>query len=235
MSPTPMPQKILVIEDDQDLCALLEYNLAQRGYEVATIQRLNGAMDKVREVSPDLILLDVMLPDGDGFSFCRELRAEPPFADVPILFLTARSEEADKVEGLEIGADDYITKPFSPRELMARVKAHLRRQRSAPEEESNSYGPFLLHIAARRALLNGKPLSLTATEFRLLEFFMSNAGKVFRREQILGAVWGNDRHVTPRNVDVHIRRLREQIEEAPDKPQWLQTVRGFGYRFEAPS
>ena len=230
-----MPQTILVVEDDQDLCALLDYNLAQRGYEVATIQRLDGAMDKVREVSPDLILLDVMLPDGDdGFTFCRELRAQPSFANVPILFLTARSEEADKVLGLELGGDDYITKPFSPRELVARVKAHLRRS-SAPEEESKTYGPFMLRISSRRALLDGKPLSLTATEFRLLEFFMSNAGKVFRREQILAAVWGDDRHVTPRNVDVHIRRLREQIEATPDNPQWLQTVRGFGYRFEAPS
>ena len=230
-----MPRTILVVEDDPDLCALLEYNLAQCGYEVATIQRLEGAMDRVREVSPDLILLDVMLPDGDGFTFCRELRAEPSLADVPVLFLTARGEDADKVLGLEIGGDDYITKPFSPRELLARVKAHLRRRQAAPEDESKAYGPFLLHISSRRAFLDGKPLRLTATEFRFLEFFMSNPGKVFRREQILSSIWGEGHHVTPRNVDVHIRRLRERIEASPDKPQWLQTVRGFGYRFETPS
>ena len=119
------------MEDDRDLCALLEYNLAQRGYKVATVQRLAGAIDKVRDVSPDLILLDVMLPDGDGFTSCRELRADPALADVPALFLTARSEEADKVLGLELGGDEYITKPFSSRELVARVKAHLRRQGAA--------------------------------------------------------------------------------------------------------
>ena len=172
-----------------------------------------------------------MLPDGDGFDFCRALRADPVLAAVPILFLTARGEEVDRVLGLEIGGDDYITKPFSPRELMARVKAHLRRR----EEKSDAFivaGPIRVDSISRRAYVNDLPVTLTATEFRLLEFFMANPGKVFSREQLLESIWGQSTHVTPRNVDVHIRRLRERIEETPDSPQRIQTVRGFGYRFE---
>lgn len=221
-----------MVEDDEDLCKLLEYNLTQNGYQVEILSHLEGALERVRERKPDLILLDVMLPDGDGFAFCRRLRSEPPTADVPVIFLTARTEEVDRVLGLEIGGDDYITKPFSPRELVARVKVHLRRQRRG-ELETKSYGPLRLDVSSRRAYLNNQPLELTATEFRLLEFFVSNPGRVFTREQILTSIWGENTHVTPRNVDVHIRRLREQIEQIPEKPQWLQTVRGFGYRFEA--
>jgi phosphate regulon transcriptional regulator PhoB len=228
-----MTSTILVIEDDADLCTLLEYNLSRHGYRVEVLSRLDTALDTVHRLSPDLILLDVMLPDGDGFDFCRQIRSDSQLAGVPILFLTARGEEVDRILGLEIGGDDYITKPFSPRELVARVRAHLRRYpRSVSEDTATA---LQLDTQARRVFVKGRQISLTATEFRLLEFLLSNPGKVFSRQNLLEKIWGEDCHVTPRNVDVHIRRLREQIEEAPDDPKWIQTVRGFGYRFEIPA
>ena len=227
-----MPQTVLVVEDDRDLCNLLDYNLTRGGYQVDIIGRLEGGLARIRDSRPDLIILDVMLPDGDGFELCRQIRADPSLTSIPILFLTARSEEADRVMGLEIGGDDYITKPFSPSELLARVKAHLRRQTNA---KAKVVGPVRVDVSSRRAYLHDQQLSLTATEFRLLELFLSSPGKVFSREQLLNAIWGEGCYVSPRNVDVHIRRLRERIEDKPDDPKWIQTVRGFGYRFEAPA
>ncbi|MBI1354590.1 MAG: response regulator [Acidobacteria bacterium] len=231
-----MPKHILVIEDDGDLCTLLEYNLSRAGYEVTIRRKLQGAFDLVVDKSPDLLILDVMLPDGDGFDFCRELRSNPRTESLPILFLTARSQEVDRVLGLEIGGDDYVTKPFSPRELLARVKARLRAPAAAVSQAgSTEVGPLSIDVASRKASLRGEPIALTATEFRLLEFFLSNPGRVYSREQLLRSIWGEGCHVTPRNVDVHIRRLRERIEDKPDSPKWIQTVRGFGYRFESPA
>lgn len=231
-----MSQKILVVEDDKDLCTLLEYNLSRNGYEVELRHGVTGVLEEVVRHPPQLIILDVMLPDGDGFDLCRQLRAEEATRTVPVLFLTARGQEVDRVLGLEIGGDDYVTKPFSPRELMARVKAHLRRAgangASAETAPTTQSGPLSLDSAARRVTLNGKPLSLTATEFRLLEFFMANPGRVYSRKQLLLSIWGEGTYVTPRNVDVHVRRLRERIEDRPDDPKLIQTVRGFGYRFE---
>lgn len=231
-----MPKHILVIEDDGDLCELLEYNLRRAGYEVTVRRQLQGAFDLITEQAPDLLILDVMLPDGDGFDFCRELRANPRTDKLPILFLTARSQEVDRVLGLEIGGDDYVTKPFSPRELLARVKARLRSPGGGAANGTSAVaGPLSIDVVARRASLRGEPIALTATEFRLLELFLSNPGRVYSREQLLRSVWGEGCHVTPRNVDVHIRRLRERIEDKPDNPKWIQTVRGFGYRFESPA
>jgi DNA-binding response OmpR family regulator len=231
-----MAKTILAIEDDSDLCELLEYNLTRSGYEVKILHSLQGALDTVKAIRPDLLILDVMLPDGDGFDFCRALKADAEVRQTPVLFLTARSQEIDRVLGLEIGGDDYVTKPFSPRELLARVKVHLRRAGSErPAEEPTEAGPISLDKASRRVFLNGEVLALTATEFKLLEFFLAHPGRVYSREQLLNSIWGEDTHVTPRNVDVHIRRLRERIETQPDAPQWLQTVRGFGYRFEVPA
>ena len=232
MSANVVPQTVLVVEDDRDLCNLLDYNLTRGGYQVDIIGRLQGGLEHIRGSRPDLIILDVMLPDGDGFELCRQIRADPSLTSIPILFLTARGEEADRVMGLEIGGDDYITKPFSPSELLARVKAHLRRQSSS---KSKVVGPIRVDVDSRRAYLRDQQLSLTATEFRLLELFLSSPGKVFSREQLLNSIWGVGCHVSPRNVDVHIRRLRERIEDTPDDPKWIQTVRGFGYRFEAPA
>lgn len=231
-----MAKTILAIEDDTDLCELLEYNLSRSGYEVKILHSLGGALDTVKAIRPDLLILDVMLPDGDGFDFCRALKADPEVRQTPVLFLTARSQEIDRVLGLEIGGDDYVTKPFSPRELLARVKVHLRRSGSdSRTDQPTEAGPIILDKVSRRVFLNGEALALTATEFKLLEFFLAHPGRVYSREQLLNSIWGEDTHVTPRNVDVHIRRLRERIEAQPDSPQWLQTVRGFGYRFEVPA
>ena len=230
-----MSKKILVVEDDRDLCELLEYNLSRSGYQVQTAGRVSTAKEALNQARPDLVVLDVMLPDGDGFDFCRELRADQAMRGVPILFLTARSQEIDKVLGLEIGGDDYITKPFSPRELLARVKAHLRRGAPPPEPaRAKQAGPLSIDTTSHEVTLRGEPITLTATEYKLLEFFFSSPGRVFSREQLLQAIWGDSTHVTPRNVDVHIRRLRERIEEEPENPKWIRTVRGFGYRFDIP-
>ncbi|MDA0206670.1 MAG: response regulator transcription factor [Acidobacteria bacterium] len=231
-----MAKTILAIEDDTDLCELLEYNLTRGGYEVKILHGLEGALDTVKAIRPDLLILDVMLPDGDGLDFCRTLKADPEVRQTPVLFLTARSQEIDRVLGLEIGGDDYVTKPFSPRELLARVKVHLRRAGGDRAMDlPTEAGPISLDKVSRRVSLNGEALALTATEFKLLEFFLAHPGRVYSREQLLNSIWGEGTHVTPRNVDVHIRRLREQIETQPDSPQWLQTVRGFGYRFEVPT
>jgi two-component system phosphate regulon response regulator PhoB len=173
-----------------------------------------------------------MLPDTDGFELCREIRQSAVLGRTPVLFLTARSDEVDRVLGLEIGGDDYMTKPFSPRELVARVKAHLRRIERDQEPSPTELGPFRLDSTARRVFLHDRELQLTSTEFKLMEFFLQHPGRAYSRDQLLEEVWGQQRFVTPRTVDVHVRRLREQIEEQPDEPRYLTTVRGFGYRFE---
>jgi len=173
-----------------------------------------------------------MLPDVDGFELCRQIRGSAILGRTPVLFLTARSDEVDRVLGLEIGGDDYMTKPFSPRELIARVKAHLRREDMDAESQVLDVGRFKLDRGARRVFNGDRELSLTSTEFNLLEFFLTHPVRAYSREQLLESVWGAQRYVTPRTVDVHIRRLREQIEEQPESPRNLTTVRGFGYRFE---
>jgi two-component system phosphate regulon response regulator PhoB len=229
-----MGKKVAVVEDETELAALVEYNLERNGF---TVRVLRGARDTLRQLEdfgPDLILLDVMLPETDGFDLCRQVRKHSTLARTPILFLTARSEEVDRVLGLELGGDDYVTKPFSIRELIARVKAHLRRGESPVEEPRASAGPFELDRGAHRVFLRGRELELTSTEFKLLEFFLSHPGRAYSRESLLNEVWGEQHFVTPRTVDVHIRRLREQIEEKADEPKYLVTVRGFGYRFENP-
>ncbi len=231
-----MPKKVAIIEDEAELAALLEYNLTRQGLLTRVIASSKGAVDQLENWKPDLIILDVMLPDGDGFDLCRSIRKSTAVGRTPVIFLTARSDEVDRVLGLEIGGDDYVTKPFSPRELLARVKAHLRRgeqeDASADSVESLRLGPFTLDRAAHRLSLRDEELTLTSTEFRLLEFFLTHTGRAYSREQLLEEVWGHQRYVSPRTVDVHVRRLRERIEERPEEPQYLTTVRGFGYRFE---
>jgi two-component system phosphate regulon response regulator PhoB len=229
-----MSRKIAVVEDEAELASLIEYNLTRGGFDVKT---LNGGGETVRELEtwqPDLVVLDIMLPGQDGFEICRQIRRNGKLSRTPVIFLTARSDEVDRVLGLEIGGDDYMTKPFSPRELVARIKAHLRRQDTdAAPQAPLSMGPFRLDRAARRIYQGEKEIELTSTEFKLLEFFLTHPGTAWSREQLLREVWGEQHFVTPRTVDVHIRRLREQIEEKPDEPGYLVTVRGFGYRFEA--
>jgi two-component system phosphate regulon response regulator PhoB len=233
-----MTRKVAIVEDEAELASLIEYNLTRAGFQV---QLLNGAGPTIRELDaaqPDLIVLDVMLPEQDGFDLCRAIRRTERLARTPVIFLTARSDEVDRVLGLELGGDDYITKPFSPRELVARIKAHLRRSEGdAAPQAPFATGPFRLDRSARRIFQSGRgpderEIELTSTEFKLLEFFLMHPGTAWSREQLLREVWGEQHFVTPRTVDVHIRRLREQIEEKPDDPSWLVTVRGFGYRFE---
>lgn len=236
-----MSRTVAVVEDEAELASLIEYNLTRGGFQVHLSP---GGAETLRQLEawmPDLILLDVMLPEQDGFDLCRQIRQAGKLARTPVIFLTARSEEVDRVLGLEIGADDYITKPFSPRELVARVKAHLRRIDTDAATASTSAGPFRLDRAARRIYLvcdrakaGEREIELTSTEFRLLEFFLTHPHTAWSREQLLHEVWGEQHFVTPRTVDVHIRRLREQIEAQPDEPVYLVTVRGFGYRFEIP-
>jgi two-component system phosphate regulon response regulator PhoB len=229
-----MSRKIAVVEDEAELASLIEYNLTRGGFDVKVLNGAGPTMRELEAYQPDLIVLDVMLPGPDGFDLCRQIR-QGQLARTPVLFLTARTEEVDRVLGLEIGGDDYMTKPFSPRELVARIKAHLRRQDNsgpaAPQTALNM-GPFHLDRAARRIYQGDKEIELTSTEFKLLEFFLTHPGTAWSREQLLREVWGEQHFVTPRTVDVHIRRLREQIEEKPDEPVFLVTVRGFGYRFE---
>lgn len=227
-----MPKKIAIVEDEAELAALIDYNLSRHGYQAQILGGSKDTLKSLEQAKPDLILLDVMLPELDGFELCRQIRQSSVLSRTPVLFLTARSDEVDRVLGLEIGGDDYMTKPFSPRELIARVKAHIRREEMSAEPLVLEIGPFRLDRTARRVYQRDRELELTSTEFNLLEFFLMHPGRACSREQLLESVWGEQRFVTPRTVDVHVRRLREQIEEQPDTPRYLTTVRGFGYRFE---
>jgi DNA-binding response OmpR family regulator len=227
-----MPKRIAIVEDEAELASLIEYNLSRSGYQTRVLGGSEGTLRSLEQFKPDLIVLDVMLPEVDGFEICRQVRRSATLGRTPVLFLTARSDEVDRVLGLEIGGDDYITKPFSPRELLARIKAHLRREEMDAMPGVVEAGVFRVDSTARRVFLEGRELELTSTEYNLLEFFLLHPGRAYSREQLLEAVWGEQRYVTPRTVDVHIRRLRERIEHQPDQPRYLTTVRGFGYRFE---
>jgi len=230
-----MRKRISIVEDEAELASLIDYNLTRHGYETQVLNGSKGTLKALEQHKPDLVVLDVMLPDMDGFELCRQIRQSAVLGRTPVLFLTARSDEVDRVLGLEIGGDDYMTKPFSPRELIARVKAHLRREDMDVEPAAMEIGPFRLDRTGRRVYLAGRELALTSTEFNLLEFFVTHPGRAYSRDQLLESVWGEMRNVTPRTVDVHVRRLREQIEEQAENPRYLTTVRGFGYRFEEPA
>lgn len=227
-----MQRKVLIIEDDRDIAELVKYNLEKNGFEAHVQGDGRQILSLLRQIQPHLLLLDVMLPDRDGFELCKEIRRDPLGQNVPILFLTAKAEEVDKILGLELGADDYITKPFSPRELVARVRAHIRRAEKTQEPTVVSQGPIVLNRDECAVRVEGKLVGLSATEFKLLEHFLSHPNRVFSRDQLLDSVWGTQAFVTPRTVDVHIRRLREKIERDSEKPEYLKTVRGFGYKFE---
>ena len=222
-------KKIALIEDDSDLYALLKYNLEKEGFTLVGSQTGKGAIELCRRERPDLILLDIMLPDSDGLDICKGIRSHPELAHLPVIFLTARASETDRIVGLELGANDYIVKPFFIRELIARIKIQFRGQ-VAPTRVLKS-GNLELDRTSCRVKLNGGALALTATEFRLLEFLMSRPGVVFSREQLLDAVWGHDRAVTDRTVDVYILRLRQKTESDPTNPSLIRSVRDFGYSF----
>jgi DNA-binding response OmpR family regulator len=234
-----MGDKVLVVEDEPTLLETLEYNLTRQGYEVYTATDGLSALEMARQERPDAIVLDIMLPGLDGLEVCRILRQE---MNVPILMLTARDEEVDKVVGLEVGADDYLTKPFSMRELLARVKALLRRVRLVREElevgdsavgaETLTFGDLAIDLARGEVLYQGKPLGLKPKEYELLVYLARNQGIVLPRDLILERVWGWDYYGGSRTVDVHVRWLREKIEPDPADPARIVTVRGVGYRFE---
>ena len=222
-------RKIALIEDDADLYALVKYNLEKDGFTVVGAQSGRGVIDLCRRERPDLILLDIMLPDSDGLDICKGIRQHPELAHIPVIFLTARASETDRIVGLELGANDYIVKPFFIRELIARVKIQFRGQATASRVLKAA--SLELDRSSCEVRLDGGLLTLTATEFRLLEFLMSRPGVVFSREQLLDAVWGHDRAVTDRTVDVYILRLRQKIESDPANPSLIRSVRGFGYSF----
>lgn len=231
-----MPKTVLIVEDERAIVEILKFNLAREGYE--TQEALDGAegLRLARETDPDIILLDVMLPKMNGFDVCKALRAEG--RAVPILMLTAREEENDKVFGLEAGADDYITKPFSMRELMARVKANIRRRAldgsSAATENRLSAGTLTLDPESYSVSKQGRVIELTQKEFDLLHFFLKAPDKVFSREELMEKVWNYDYFGDMRTVDVTIRRLREKIEDDPSVPAYIMTKRGVGYYFAQP-
>ena len=223
-------KKTVLIEDDPDLYSLIQYNLEKEGFAMAGAQTGKGALELCRRERPDLIILDIMLPDSDGLEICKAIRANPDLANIPVIFLTARASETDRIVGLELGANDYIVKPFFIRELIARIKIHFRGQ--APTTKVLKSGDLELDRARCRVQLSGQEITLTATEFRLLEFLMSRPGVVFSREQLLDAVWGTDRAITDRAVDVYILRLRQKI-EGSGAVSLIRSVRGFGYSFNA--
>ena len=222
-------KKIALVEDDADLYSLIKYNLEKQGFAVCGVQNGAGVVDLCRRERPDLLLLDIMLPDSDGLEICRTIRAHSDFANLPLIFLTARASETDRVVGLELGANDYLVKPFFVRELIARIKTQLRGQLGPPQ--TLRFAGIELERDSRRVLQNGAEVTLTATEFRLLEYLMSRRGVVFSREQLLDAVWGLDKAVTDRTVDVYILRLRQKLEANPSNPLLIRSVRGFGYSF----
>jgi len=222
---------ILVCDDEPDIRDLLAINLRREGYEVVTCDRGLDALEAAREHKPDLIVLDLMLPDIQGTEVCKRLRGQTATSQIPVLMLTARTEEIDRVVGFEVGADDYVTKPFSTRELILRVRAILRRAPTAAEESSDEpivVGPIRIDVAAHRVWVSDEELALTATEFRLLYTLVTRAGRVQSRGRLLQDVWEMPPDLNTRTVDTHVKRLREKLREAADM---VETVRGVGYRF----
>ena len=226
--------KILIVDDEKDIADLISYNLEREGF--TTIKALDGGkvLAVVKSQKPDLIILDLMLPGMNGLDICKAIRANPEIAHVPIIMLTAKGDEMDKIIGLEIGADDYITKPFSVKELVARVRTVLRRlqDREKPSvKKTFEYGGLKINYESCVVQIEGRLVNLSPTELKLLFFFTRNPGRVYSRNQILDHVWGDDTFITDRAVDVHIRRLRSQIEKDLENPRYILTVRGFGYKF----
>jgi two-component system alkaline phosphatase synthesis response regulator PhoP len=227
-------ESILVVEDEEDILELLRYNLVKEGYRVTGVGTGEEALKAVRSSVPDLMVLDLMLPGVDGLEVCRLLRQDPQTRPLPIIMVTAKGEEADIVAGLELGADDYVTKPFSPRVLLARVRAVLRRRKQKPPDEAATLKvhDLVIHPGRHEVLVKGQPVELTATEFRLLHLLARRPGWVFTRTQIVRGVHGDDYPVSDRSVDVQVVGLRKKLGEAGE---YVETVRGVGYRFKEPA
>lgn len=229
-----MEIKVLVVEDEEAIREMLELSLTQSGFVVSTAENVQAAERLLEEVLPDLILLDWMLPEVSGVDWARKLKKSEMYKDIPIILLTARGAEEDKVKGLDSGADDYVTKPFSPKELVARIRAVLRRSGSLAGQSKIEMAGLLLDSEQHRFSVDGASIDLSPTEYRLLEFFMSHPQRVFSRGQLLDQVWGRSTYIEERTVDVHIRRLRKILEQF-ERDDLIQTVRGFGYRFSEQS
>jgi len=227
-----MRPSVLVVEDETALLTLLRYNLEKEGFAVSSAHDGEEALLQLKEAKPDAVLLDWMLPRVSGIEVCRQIRRTPAWKDLPVIILTARGEEGDRVRGLDSGADDYVVKPFSPNELVARLRAVIRRSRPGAAEEVLRFSDISLDLSAHRVTRGGKPVHLGPTEFRLLRFLMERPGRVFSREQLLDAVWGRDAEVELRTVDVHIRRLRKALNGA-GRPDLVRTVRAAGYSLDA--
>jgi len=231
------PGRVLVIEDEQDVAELIRYNLAKEGYEVRVVANGVDGLKQARESRPDMILLDIMVPQLNGWEVCRRLKQEPDTREVPVIMVTGRVEEGDKVLGFEMGADDYVTKPFSPRELLARMRAVIRRGKSAESPGRRIHlkaGQLEIDRHRFEVTIKGQRVELTPKEFELLAALVGNPGRVFGREELLDLVWGEDGFVEPRTVDVHVARLRAKFVAARLPAPGLETVRGVGYRFREP-
>jgi two-component system phosphate regulon response regulator PhoB len=226
--------RLLLVEDDRALADLLIWHFSREGYEIVRTADGDEALLLAEEQPPDLVILDWMIEGVTGIEVCRRLRRRASTAHVPIIMLTARGEESDRIRGLETGADDYVTKPFSPRELIARVGAVLRRMRPALAGEQLAYGDIEMDVDAHRVRRSGKPVQLGPTEFRLLRHFMENPGRVFSRERLLDAVWAHDPDIDARTVDVHVRRLRKALND-DGLPDVIRTVRSAGYSLDTES
>lgn len=225
-----MNDKILIVDDEPDIVDLVSYNLKKDGFRVTTASDGEQALNKIRKDKFDLVVLDLMLPGIQGVELCRMIRSDPKTTHTPIIMLTAKGEEVDRVIGLESGADDYMTKPFSSRELIARIKAVLRRTgEKATTEKAITIGKLLINLETHGVTKGKTSLELSATEFKLLVYLVERKGKVFSREQLVDAVWKGEAFIEPRTVDVHIRRLRTQIEDDPSDPVYIKTRRGVGY------
>ncbi len=228
-------QKILVVEDEPDIRKLVQYNLIQERFSVLEAEDGEQALKLLQRETPNLVILDLMLPGLSGMELCKLLKQRSETAKLPILMLTAKAGEADRIVGLEMGADDYLAKPFSPREMVARVRAILRRSEAKPDTEappSYEKGPLKIDFSTYEIFVRTRPVKLTLKEFELLRFLVQNPNRVLNRDQLLDRVWGGDTFVTPRTVDVHIRRLRKAVEKDDRKPKWILTVRGVGYKFD---
>jgi two-component system phosphate regulon response regulator PhoB len=222
---------VLIVEDESALVELLRYNLEKEGFRVSAAADGEEGLANIADGKPDLVILDWMLPLVSGLEVCRQVRRKAETRDLPVIMLTARGEEGDRIRGLEGGADDYITKPFSPSELIARVRAVLRRSRPATGDDLLTYAGVVMDLSSHRVLRDGRPVHLGPTEFRLLRFLMERPGRVYSREQLLDAVWGRDIYVEPRTVDVHIRRLRKALNQ-PEDSDLIRTVRSAGYALD---
>lgn len=224
-----MSQKIYIVEDEPDIRETLKYNFSNEGFKVFTAPDGEKALSNIKKVLPDVLILDLMLPGVSGLDVCKSIRADDDIRDMSIIMLTAKGEEIDRVIGFELGADDYVTKPFSVRELILRVKVLLKKQReSLVENKLVTFGPIRIDLDAHELKINDKEIVLTALEFKLLQHLVKRKGRVQTREQLLGDVWGYSAEVTTRTVDTHIKRLREKLGNTSD---YIQTIRGVGYRF----